>query len=174
MIIQFNENAKYSLKVLLAIINSRLSNYYYTQLSQETGRAFAQVKPQVIRKLRVPNEILEQDRIEILVDKMEEASKKFLLLLGSFIDFVLNKLNVSSSKFTYWHNLTSVEFLKELQKTKVKITLNEEADWLKYFEEQKAKAKILNQEINKIDKEIDVIVYKLYNLTEEEIKIVEG
>jgi type II restriction/modification system DNA methylase subunit YeeA len=32
----------------------------------------------------------------------------------------------------------------------------------------------IQKEINETDKEIDQMVYKLYNLTEDEIKIVEG
>ena len=41
------------------------------------------------------------------------------------------------------------------------------------FEAQKAKALSLQQEINHTDKEIDRMVYELYGLTEEEIRIIE-
>jgi hypothetical protein len=44
---------------------------------------------------------------------------------------------------------------------------------LSLFEEQKAQATALQQEIEKTDKEIDKMVYALYGLTEEEIAIVE-
>ena len=42
------------------------------------------------------------------------------------------------------------------------------------FKAQKAKALFLQQEINHTDKEIDRMVYELYGLTMEEIRIVEG
>ncbi len=42
------------------------------------------------------------------------------------------------------------------------------------FEDNKKKALEIKSEIYKIDKEIDQMVYALYGLTEEEIKIVEG
>ena len=45
---------------------------------------------------------------------------------------------------------------------------------MKYFEEQKAKALALQTIIDTTDAEIDAMVYALYGLTEEEIKIVEG
>ena len=45
---------------------------------------------------------------------------------------------------------------------------------MKYFEEQKTKALALQTIIDTTDKEIDAMVYALYGLTEEEIKIVEG
>jgi type II restriction/modification system DNA methylase subunit YeeA len=41
------------------------------------------------------------------------------------------------------------------------------------FEENKQKANALQQEIAVTDKAIDAMVYKLYELSEEEIKIVE-
>ena len=46
-------------------------------------------------------------------------------------------------------------------------------EWMEYFNEQKAKALELKAEIDKTDKEIDQMVYELYGLTDEEIKIVE-
>lgn len=42
------------------------------------------------------------------------------------------------------------------------------------FKAQKAKALALQQEINHTDKEIDRMVYELYELLEEKIRIVEG
>ncbi len=54
-----------------------------------------------------------------------------------------------------------------------KISLSEEAKWLQYFNEQKVKAQELEKQINHTDKEIDHMVYELYDLTEEEIQIVE-
>ena len=43
-----------------------------------------------------------------------------------------------------------------------------------YFESEKQKAIAIKEIINKTDKEIDNMVYELYGLTDEEIKIVEG
>ncbi|PTY39737.1 hypothetical protein DQ06_03755 [Brachyspira hampsonii bv. II] len=33
---------------------------------------------------------------------------------------------------------------------------------------------MLNRQINAVDKQIDSLVYKLYNLSDEEVKIIEG
>ena len=45
---------------------------------------------------------------------------------------------------------------------------------MELFEENKKKALELKAHIEKTDKEIDQMVYALYELTEEEIKIVEA
>ncbi len=47
-------------------------------------------------------------------------------------------------------------------------------EWMELFEEKKVEAQTLKSEIEKTDKEIDQMVYELYSLTEDEIKIVEG
>jgi len=64
-------------------------------------------------------------------------------------------------------------FLKELKKQKIKLSLSEEAEWMQYLEEQKAKALEIQQQIDQTDTEIDQMVYELYGLTGEEIRIVE-
>ena len=43
-----------------------------------------------------------------------------------------------------------------------------------YFDQQKAKVSVIQQQIDRTDDEIDRMVYELYDLTEEEIRIVEG
>ena len=44
---------------------------------------------------------------------------------------------------------------------------------LEVFETKKAEAQNLKSEIDKTDREIDKMVYELYGLTDEEIRIVE-
>jgi hypothetical protein len=50
------ENCPYNLVLILALINSKLFDYFYKFISQETGgRAFAQVKTTYMKKLPLPN-----------------------------------------------------------------------------------------------------------------------
>ena len=51
--------------------------------------------------------------------------------------------------------------------------MTEEAEWEEYFNTESKKALSLKSQIDATDKEIDQLVYKLYDLTEEEIAIVE-
>ena len=46
--------------------------------------------------------------------------------------------------------------------------------WEPLFEEQRAKAAALQSDIVRVDREIDALVYGLYGLTGEEVRIVEG
>ena len=86
-------------------------------------------------------------------------------------EFNLEKL---SAKLENWVQLSFNEFLKELEKSKVKLTLSQKAEWEDYFIQESKKALEIKHQIDTTDKQIDQMVYQLYGLSEEEIKIVEG
>jgi type II restriction/modification system DNA methylase subunit YeeA len=54
------------------------------------------------------------------------------------------------------------------------MSLSAENEWETFFLQEAKQALALKSEIDKTDKGIDQMVYKLYDLSEEEIKIVEG
>ena len=70
--------------------------------------------------------------------------------------------------------MSFTEFIKELNKLKVNLSLTQEAEWEDYFTSESQKVIELKSEIDQTDIEIDHMVYELYKLTEEEIKIVEN
>lgn len=73
-----------------------------------------------------------------------------------------------------WYTLSYKEFIAELGKKKIKLSLAQEAEWEDYFTAEQAKALEIKKQIDTTDREIDRMVYALYELTEEEVKIVEG
>ncbi|MFK7107061.1 Eco57I restriction-modification methylase domain-containing protein [Flavobacterium oreochromis] len=79
-----------------------------------------------------------------------------------------------NKKLESWYELTFAEFVKELGKKKIKLSLSEEAEWEDYFLQEQQKALALKQQITTTDQEIDKMVYELYGLTDEEIEIVEN
>ena len=77
-------------------------------------------------------------------------------------------------KLQEWYQLSYADFIKELGKKKIKLSLAQEAEWEEYFVQEAKRAQELKATIDATDKAIDQMVYELYGLTEEEIKIVEG
>lgn len=67
---------------------------------------------------------------------------------------------------TYFHNAAIQENIRNSKE--------EEFEWLDLFEENKTKAQTLKYQIETTEKAIDAMVYELYGLSEEEIKIVEN
>lgn len=77
-------------------------------------------------------------------------------------------------KLQNWYLLPFTEFIKELNKKKIKLALSEEAEWEDYFLQEKQKAQDLKSKIEQTDAAIDQMVYQLYGLTDKEIAIVEA
>ena len=65
-------------------------------------------------------------------------------------------------------------FLAELKKQKINLSLTQKDEWEDYFNQYKTDCNSLSSQIAATDKEIDQMVYQLYGLTEDEIKVVEG
>jgi hypothetical protein len=109
------------LRYVLALFNSKLLNFLYQSMTEEKGRAFAQVKTVNVKNLPfiIPNKT-KHDNLVSLVDKMLELKQK--------------------------------EAAEPNQQLKTMIA----------------------RQIGGVDKAIDAAVYELYNLSEDEIKTVEG
>ena len=74
--LRLNKDCGYSYKFVLGILNCKLTNWVYQNISQERGRAFAEVKPINVRKLYVP-QISKKDQtvFEAIVDKILIAKR---------------------------------------------------------------------------------------------------
>jgi hypothetical protein len=116
----------FSPKFVLGLLNSKLVNRIYQFLSQEHGKAMAQVKTQVVESIPLPKLDLSQKSDKDAHDKIAHAAKQLLDLYPK----------------------VSTTVLAERQR--------------------------LNGKIAHFEKQIDTVVYKLYGLTDDEIKIVEG
>jgi hypothetical protein len=109
------------------------------------------------------------------------AESEFDKISSKFINYFTKKYLIFKipTKLSNWYDLDFPDFIKELNKA-IKIakgtplTKKDEFEWMELFEENKKKALALKAEIDQTDKEIDQMVYELYGLTGEEIKIVEG
>lgn len=165
-----------SLKMVLCLLNSKLLNRQYQILNYEAGRVFAQVKIDYVNELPIPILNAEQqspfiEKADIMLTKNKElhdASSKFLALLKS--EFGLDKLGKNLEQ---WYTLDFAAFIAELKKKKITLTLAQKSEWMEHFEKQKTTAAAIKSNIDTTDREIDQMVYTLYDLTPEEIQIIE-
>ena len=72
-----------------------------------------------------------------------------------------------------WYVLEWGELLDALKKQKIAISGALKDDWYDRFNRFVTEAKAINSIISETDKQIDAAVYKLYNLTDTEIKVIE-
>jgi len=169
--------SQYDLKYILVLLNSKLSNYILKSNPFSKKETFPQIRLHWLKDFPVKtsdNEI-QKPFIE-KADEMLELNKKFHESINKFLRFIESSYQPKklSTKLSTFYDLSFSDFVKELKKQKVSLSKQDEFELMDLFEVQKAKALGLQQEIEQTDKEIDRMVYELYGLTEEEIRIVEG
>jgi type I restriction-modification system DNA methylase subunit len=171
-------NSDISLKYIIAVLNSKLLCYYFVK---NTAKSVRKLFPKIIlndlRKfpMKKINSVEQEPFIEkadlmiTLNENLQDQSQKFQRTIQ-------RKFNVEDlpKKLQEWYVLSYADFIKELAKKKVKLTLSEEAEWEDYFHQESKKAQELKAQIDATDKAIDAMVYALYGLSEEEIGIVEN
>ena len=172
-----NEKDILELKYILTIINSKLLGWYHNKTSPKANKGlFPKILVNDVRNLPLVNISLEKQQPFIeKADKMLSLNKELQDLSQKFQRMLLRKFDLEklSTKLQEWYLLDFSDFIKELKRLKVKLSLSQESEWEEYFLEEKSKAIAIDSEIKNTDKEIDSMVYKLYDLTDEEIKIIE-
>lgn len=164
-----------SSKTLLCVLNSKLVWEFLKSICVVRSGGYIEVKPQYFEQIPIP-EFNNEEEFEKRAEAIIESTKYLQSTTSNLIGFLKSKYSIDkpSTKLQNWPSLDFKGFLGELAKAKVKLSLSEEAEWMAYFHEQKAKALALQSDISRLDAEIDRLVYELYGLTEEEIRIVEG
>jgi hypothetical protein len=80
-----------------------------------------------------------------------------------------------SRKLEEWWTLDFAAFRDEIKRVfRAEVPVKERGAWEAYLAEQAAKVHALNAEIEKAEREIDAIVYRLFDLTSEEIALLEA
>jgi type I restriction-modification system DNA methylase subunit len=172
-IIQSN---RIDLKFLTTLLNSSVVRFWLKGKGKLQGELFqVDINPILsIPLINISKDVQQPfiEKADIMLSKnkeLQELKTKFIKLLTS----KYSELKITN-KLEELTGLDFKGFSKELEKQKIKLSLAEQSEWLEYFEKEKAKAQEIKAIIEKTDKEIDNMVYKLYELTEEEIRIVEG
>lgn len=170
-------NENYSLKYVLAIFNSSLLKKYWLSNYSDSKQLFPKIKGYQLKQL--PIKILVKELQTPFIEKadlmlslnkdLHEQSQKFKRTIQRKFD-----LEVLPKKLQDWYSLSYADFIKELGKLKIKLTLSQEAEWEDYFTTEATKVNAIKTQINDTDKAIDTMVYELYGLSKEEIEIVEN
>lgn len=166
-----------NLKYILSLLNSKLLNFIYQNVSQEKGRLFAEVKKINLAKLPIKS---------ISKTKQQPFIEKADAMLSLNADLYAKRQRFTNRLTTVFDNIKITgtlerfdeddfkQFLAELKKQKITLTLVQQDEWEDYFGQYKAECNRLSETINNTDRQIDEMVYRLYDLTDEEIAIVEG
>ena len=161
---------------ILVLLNSKLINCWFSK----TFPAGLHIKINQLAEIPIPVSDVSHEQIRValasLADKMLSLNADLQKSTQRFIKRVKENLTPAkiSSALESFYTMEFSDFVKELAKQKVKLSLKQQDEWEEYFAEYKENCVLLQEQINTTDAEINQLVYKLYDLTEEEISAVEG
>jgi len=170
LILPYDDKIIYS---MLAQLNSSLFNYYHKMKSSGENKAFAQFKGVYIDSFPfVPSLNSEfEKKVKLIINeknKLQNTKIRFIKRLES--NFNIESL---SNKLKLFFEYDFHTFLSELKKKKIVLSLVQQDEWENYFDSYKSDIGSLNNEITNLEKEIDQMIFELYELTDEEIQIIE-
>ncbi|MBO7348107.1 MAG: hypothetical protein J6U46_06640, partial [Bacteroidaceae bacterium] len=109
------------------------------------------------------------DKMLSLHKQLQEKRTRFLRRLSENFDGI----RITNALQTF-DQMDFKNFLAELKKQKIKLSLVQQDEWEEYFSQYSQACQELTEQITATDNEIDTRVFDLYGLTEEEREIVMG
>ncbi|MBP7496503.1 MAG: N-6 DNA methylase [Bacteroidales bacterium] len=179
-----DEKGILDLKYALVILNSKLMGWLHNTISPKANKGiFPKILINDVRNLPVPliSKKYQQDFIQ-KADFMLSLNLELNKLSNNFLDYVSEQLNLERrpEKLNKWFEISFDNFNKIINKElkavkRPVLTKKEEFRWkTEIFDDIKMKAQNIKTQIDKTDKEIDFMVYKLYDLSDEEINLIEN
>ncbi|MFZ1289416.1 MAG: DNA methyltransferase, partial [Melioribacteraceae bacterium] len=163
------------IQYLLGILNSKLIQFYLHSIAPLKKGGYFSYSSNIINNAPIVYQYYTHERlaevVENIIGMIEEKKEK----INKFLNRIKDNFEFESisKKLQSFYDNDFKQFRTELKKQKVILSLKQQDEWEEYFNEYKTKINQLQEEITKTDNEIDVMVYKLYNLNYEEVKIVD-
>ncbi|MCH7525332.1 MAG: Eco57I restriction-modification methylase domain-containing protein [Bacteroidetes bacterium] len=162
---------------LLGILNSKLTFLFLSSVCTTLQGVYFDFRRDKVLQIPISNKIDQNSLVigekaelqQINNKLLQEQIKKFKRALKRKFE-----LETLPKKLQNWYLLSYTEFIKELSKKKIKLSLTQESEWEDYFLKEQQKAITLKTKIDTTDASIDQMVYELYGLTQKEIEIVEN
>ena len=158
------------LKPYLALLNSRLISYFYNSYFGESNTNLTKV---ALEGLPLPD--LDQSTLstlQSLVDKILEQTSQSNNANAHFCKLISAEFGLEKwpTKLNRWWTLDFSDFANAF---KVNLTLAQKDELLQLFEKYKSECAMLDAKVQETDHEIDHLVYRLYDLTPDEIAVVD-
>jgi hypothetical protein len=163
----------------LALLNSSALWFQLVTAARAKRGGYIEAEAQYVGELAVPDcKPADHAALAKLVALAGEAAGGRFALDCSVQRRILSDLGGGGKltrKLEAWHNLDFAAFRAEVKKTfGTEIPLKERGDWETWLAENAAEVHRLTAEISAAEREIDAIVYRLFDLTPEEIALLEA
>ena len=167
----------FSYEYILALLNSNFFTFYlkYGIINKSVLTVHLD-KPYVgkfpIKKISTQEQEIFNTKINLLLSLYQAQNKQnntFYKILQSQFD-----LEKNSERLDNWYTMKWKDFTKEMNRLNATISPKKEKQFLEIFEEESKISLQIFKQIQAIKEEINSCIYKLYDLTEEEITIIEN
>jgi len=168
------ENETFYLKYLLAVINSSIVSYYFINKNyiRNLGTGTPQIRLKDLRSMPIP--VTGKQSQKTLSDKVEKIiglNESLWSISSRFQKLLTTELSMKKQQLaSTWWKLSFDEFIKDI---KTEMTLQKKDELLKLFEKYQNESSKYAKEVERLKIEMDQEVCRLYELTDNEIKIVE-
>ena len=165
----------FSENYLLSVLNSSFTKYYFLSKYSDGKQLFPKIKGYQLKELPIPNITKEaQQPFIALANQMLSLNEDFSAKKNRFLrrleeNFKLDKL---TKKLDNFYEFDFSVHKAELKKKKIELTFKQQDEWQDYFEDYKKDLLALQHQIQTTDNQIDNLVFELYGLSEEEIKLI--
>lgn len=165
---------------LLCLLNSRVAWYFLSAISPAVRDGWHEMRVQYVEQLPVPEfSDSNRSRLAELGQACTGAARQRFTIQSAVRRRILDlapadrrKLN---GKLEAWHGLDFTTFRAEIKKAfHAEIPLKARGEWEAYLAENAAEVRALTRQIDLAEREIDTIVYALFDLTADEIALIEG
>ena len=165
---------------LLALLNSRCFWFQLISKARIKRGGYVEAEAQYVEALSMPAlSSKTRNAIVKLSDRCALAAMRRFEIQTAvrhrIFDLAPPDQKKLSRKLEEWHDLDFASLRAEVERVfHAEIPVRKPAEWEKYLAESAAEVNRLTAEIKTAEREIDAIVYKLFDLTEDEIALLES
>lgn len=161
---------------LLGVLNSKACNFYFTRISKPFRGGFLSANKQFIAPLPIPiADAKTQEDVVALVRKMIDIGTRKQAMSSMAKELLVSQHGARiTSKLKDLSQLGWNVFIEELEKQKIRLSLDQSEDLQKWFHVKRGELAGLGATMGHIDEKIDKKICELYGLTQKDVDAIEG
>jgi type I restriction-modification system DNA methylase subunit len=162
---------------LLALLNSKLAWFFWKSMTPELRGGYVRLKRQFVEQLPIPSSF-DVDLTALAQICTDSARARFAIqsaVRHRLLDLAPPERKKLTGKLENWHELAFPVFLDEVKKAfRADVPLRQRGEWESYLADNAAEVRRLSAQIVEAEREIDAIVYRRFDLTADEIALLEA
>jgi len=167
-------------EVLPPLLNCAPALFFWKGLTPELRGGFVRFKSQFVSRLPIPDMPSDaRARLAAFGEACSKAARRRFEIESAVRRRILDLAPPERAKLTgkleHWHDLDFAAVRAEVKRAfHADVPVKERGEWEAYLADNAAKVRSLSDQIAAAEREIDAIVYRLFDLTADEIALLEA